>query len=93
MSSTLSSGVSLDSPAPPREVPRRETIGAVLRVASGNFLEMYDFIVYGYYATYIGKTFFPAGSEFASLMLASTLWTKRGGKWVAVHHQESEYVQ
>ena len=45
-------------------------IGAILRVASGNFLEMYDFIVYGYYAVYIGKTFFPAVSEFASLMLS-----------------------
>ena len=49
---------------------RRAKIGAVLRVASGNFLEMYDFIVYGYYATYIAKTFFPASSEFASLMLS-----------------------
>ena len=49
---------------------RRSKIGAVVRVASGNFLEMYDFIVYGYYAVYIGKTFFPAVSEFASLMLS-----------------------
>ena len=48
----------------------KRKLGAVLRVASGNFLEMYDFIVYGYYAVYIGKTFFPAGSEFASLMLS-----------------------
>jgi metabolite-proton symporter len=39
-------------------------------VASGNFLEMYDFIVYGYYATYIANTFFPTASEFASLMLS-----------------------
>jgi len=45
-------------------------IGAIVRVASGNFLEMYDFIVYGYYAVYIGKIFFPAASEFASLMLS-----------------------
>lgn len=45
-------------------------IGAVIRVASGNFLEMYDFIVYGYYATYIAKTFFPLGSALASLMLS-----------------------
>ncbi len=45
-------------------------LAAVLRVASGNFLEMYDFIVYGYYAVYIGKTFFPAASESASLMLS-----------------------
>ena len=49
---------------------KKPRIGAVLRVASGNFLEMYDFMVYGYYAVYIGKTFFPAGSEFASLMLS-----------------------
>ncbi|MDB4877945.1 MAG: citA [Gemmatimonadetes bacterium] len=49
---------------------RRAKIGAVIRVASGNFLEMYDFIVYGYYAGYIAKTFFPANSEFASLMLS-----------------------
>jgi metabolite-proton symporter len=51
-------------------VERRAKIGAVLRVSSGNFLEMYDFIVYGYYAVYIARTFFPAGSEFASLMLS-----------------------
>jgi metabolite-proton symporter len=56
--------------SPPQEMSRRDTFGAVLRVASGNFLEMYDFIVYGYYATYIAKTFFPTGSEFASLMLS-----------------------
>jgi len=31
---------------------------------------MYDFIVYGYYANYIARTFFPVGSEFASLMLS-----------------------
>src|SRR3981189_666345 len=49
---------------------RWNKISAVVRVASGNFLEMYDFIVYGYYATYIAKTFFPAGNEFASLMLS-----------------------
>jgi MFS transporter, MHS family, citrate/tricarballylate:H+ symporter len=49
---------------------RRDKVRNVIRVSSGNFLEMYDFIVYGYYATYIGHTFFPAGSEFASLMLA-----------------------
>lgn len=49
---------------------RKKKIGAVVRVSSGNFLEMYDFIVYGYYANYIAKTFFPASSEFASLMLS-----------------------
>jgi MFS family permease len=42
----------------------------VARVAIGNFLEMYDFMVFGYYATYIAKAFFPGGSEFLSLMLS-----------------------
>src|SRR5258705_7661296 len=49
---------------------RRAKIRAVIRVASCNFIEAYDFIVYGYYANYIAATFFPAGSEFASLMLS-----------------------
>jgi MFS family permease len=42
----------------------------VVRVASGNFLEMYDFQVFGYYAAAIAHTFFPSGNEFASLMLS-----------------------
>jgi len=49
---------------------RLEKIRAVIRVASGNLLEMYDFTVFGYYAGAIGKAFFPASSEFASLMLS-----------------------
>src|SRR5258708_26065333 len=49
---------------------RKSKIWAVLRVSSGNFLEMYDFMVFGYYASAIGKAFFPSGSEFASLMLS-----------------------
>jgi MHS family citrate/tricarballylate:H+ symporter-like MFS transporter len=49
---------------------RREKIWSVIRVSSGNFLEMYDFFVFGYYATAIGRTFFPTGSEFAQLILA-----------------------
>ena len=49
---------------------RRQKIGAVIRVSSGNFLEMYDFMVFGYYASYIGTAFFPNGSPFVSLMLS-----------------------
>jgi len=51
-----------------QDMTRGEKVKAVFRVASGNFLEMYDFIVYGYYAAAIGRTFFPNHSEFASLM-------------------------
>jgi len=49
---------------------RRKMIWAVVRVSSGNFLEMYDFMVFGYYASAIARTFFPTGSDFASLMLS-----------------------
>jgi MFS family permease len=49
---------------------RSAKIKSVVRVATGNFLEMYDFMVFGYYASAIGRTFFPKSSEFASLMLS-----------------------
>ncbi|HSS00232.1 MAG TPA: MFS transporter [Kofleriaceae bacterium] len=44
-------------------------VASVLRVTSGNFLEMFDFFLFGFFATNIAKAFFPAASEFASLML------------------------
>jgi MFS family permease len=49
---------------------RTGKIRTVIRVSSGNFLEMYDFFVFGYYAKIIGSVFFPSGSEFVSLMLS-----------------------
>lgn len=48
---------------------RSSKLTTVLRVTSGNFLEMFDFFLYGFYATYISRAFFPTGNEFASLML------------------------
>ena len=44
-------------------------LATVLRVTSGNFLEMFDFFLFGFYATYIAKAFFPAENEIASLLL------------------------
>src|SRR5258706_3347864 len=55
----------------------KSKIWAVIRVSSGNFLEMYDFMVFGYYAAAIGRAFFPSGNAFASLML--TLMTFGAG--------------
>jgi metabolite-proton symporter len=52
------------------DTSRRSKIKNVIRVSSGNFLEMYDFIVFGYYAAAIGRTFFPGDSPSASLMLS-----------------------
>jgi metabolite-proton symporter len=56
---------------------RKTHIWSVIRVSSGNFLEMYDFMVFGYYATAIGNAFFPSRNPFVSLM--SSLMTFGAG--------------
>ncbi|CDF83592.1 Citrate-proton symporter [Pseudomonas knackmussii B13] len=53
----------------PGSSPARSKAGAVFRVTSGNFLEQFDFFLFGFYATQIAAVFFPASSEFASLMM------------------------
>ena len=62
------------SPMSQREIPQRgaeaSKVWTVVRVSSGNFLEMYDFMVFGYYASAIGAAFFPSGNPFVSLMLS-----------------------
>ena len=53
---------------------RQSKLMGVIRVASGNFLEQYDFFVFGYFAAAIGRTFFPQGDtaegSFVSLMFS-----------------------
>jgi MHS family citrate/tricarballylate:H+ symporter-like MFS transporter len=44
-------------------------IKTVIRVTSGNFLEMFDFFLFGFYASQISHTFFPSSSDYAGLML------------------------
>ncbi len=55
-------------------VARQSKLMGVIRVASGNFLEQYDFFVFGYFAAAIGRTFFPqdgsSNGDFVSLMLS-----------------------
>jgi MFS family permease len=58
-------------------VTRTQNVKAVFRVVSGNFLEMYDFMVYGYYASAIARTYFPSHNAYASLLL--TLLTFAAG--------------
>ena len=59
------------------ENTRRQNIKAIFRVVGGNFLEMYDFMVYGYYAAAIARTYFPSHDAYASLLL--TLLTFAAG--------------
>ncbi len=54
----------VDVPSPPSK------LGAVLRATGGNFLEMFDFFLFGLYAQPIGKAFFHTGSEFLDTSIA-----------------------
>src|SRR3954469_8585686 len=56
-------------PAAPTNPPEiKSRIGAILRATSGNFLEQFDFFLFGFYAAAIGKAFFPSTNETASLL-------------------------
>ncbi|WP_426422483.1 MFS transporter [Bradyrhizobium genosp. A] len=46
----------------------KSRVGAILRATSGNFLEQFDFFLFGFYAAAIGKAFFPSTNETASLL-------------------------
>ncbi|SHI01862.1 MFS transporter [Bradyrhizobium erythrophlei] len=54
--------------SPPPQIKSR--IGAILRATSGNFLEQFDFFLFGFYASAIAKAFFPAQNETAALLNA-----------------------
>jgi MHS family citrate/tricarballylate:H+ symporter-like MFS transporter len=54
------------SSSPPPQLKSR--IGAILRATSGNFLEQFDFFLFGFYARYIAAAFFPAENETAALL-------------------------
>ena len=43
-------------------------VSAILRATSGNFLEQFDFFLFGFYASAIAKAFFPSDNETASLL-------------------------
>jgi MFS transporter, MHS family, proline/betaine transporter len=43
---------------------------AVLSCAVGNFVELYDFVIFGFFALQIGANFFPAGNPIVSLLSA-----------------------
>src|ERR1700675_3051852 len=49
---------------------QKSKVWSVVQVSSGNFLEMYDFMVFGYYASAIGIAFFPGNNPFVTLMLS-----------------------
>jgi MHS family citrate/tricarballylate:H+ symporter-like MFS transporter len=64
------------SPATTTQPPElKSRLGAILRSTSGNFLEQFDFFLFGFYATAISKAFFPAGNDTNALLLTfTTFW-------------------
>lgn len=50
------------------------TFRKILNVTSGNFLEQYDFFLFGFYATYIAAKFFHSDNEYVSLMMTFTVF-------------------
>ena len=50
--------------------PSGSQTGRIFKVVSGNFLEMYDFMVYGFYATAIAHAIFPNANPYISLMMS-----------------------
>jgi MHS family citrate/tricarballylate:H+ symporter-like MFS transporter len=53
----------------------KSRLGAILRSTSGNFLEQFDFFLFGFYASAISKAFFPPGNETTALLLTfTTFW-------------------
>ncbi len=69
---TSQSTLIADVAASPVTAPARRAskLGTVIRVTSGNFIEMYDFFLFGFYAQQIAAAFFPSTSEYAALMMA-----------------------
>ena len=49
---------------------KSEIVRAAFAATIGNMLEFYDFITYAFFAIQIGHAFFPAQSEYGSLMLS-----------------------
>jgi MFS transporter, MHS family, citrate/tricarballylate:H+ symporter len=54
----------------PQAAPAQSKVGAVLRATAGNFLEMFDFFLFGLYAAPIGKAFFATGDAFTDTSAA-----------------------
>src|ERR1700726_936143 len=46
----------------------KSRLAAIVRSTSGNFLEQFDFFLFGFYASAIAKAFFPAQDETAALL-------------------------
>ncbi|HEV3423931.1 MAG TPA: MFS transporter [Paraburkholderia sp.] len=63
-------GLSADTPATPVAGRRAGQAKAIAAITLGNGLEFFDFTIYSFFATIIGKLYFPVEGQLAQLMLA-----------------------
>jgi MHS family proline/betaine transporter-like MFS transporter len=64
-------GLSADTPATPVAGRRAGQAKAIAAITLGNGLEFFDFTIYSFFATIIGKLYFPVEGQLAQLMLAA----------------------
>lgn len=67
---TAPSAAGTAAPARPAPTSAAHARRIVISSSIGNALEWYDFLVYGFFASVIGKLFFPADDEWVSLLFA-----------------------
>ncbi len=67
---TAPSAAGAAAPARPATTSAAHARRIVISSSIGNALEWYDFLVYGFFASIIGKLFFPADDEWVSLLFA-----------------------
>jgi MHS family citrate/tricarballylate:H+ symporter-like MFS transporter len=58
----------MTSATTPQPAEIKSRLAAILRATSGNFLEQFDFFLFGFYASAIAKAFFPSENETAALL-------------------------
>ncbi|GAA3581195.1 glycine betaine/L-proline transporter ProP [Amycolatopsis ultiminotia] len=61
--------MTVHAPVSPSGLAATQRRKAITAACIGNFIEYYDFVVYGYFASVIAKLFFPSGDTAASLLL------------------------
>ncbi|MBN3005062.1 MFS transporter [Chromobacterium alkanivorans] len=57
-------------PSVPAEPAAKSSRRTIVAVSLGNWLELYDFTVFSFFALLIGKLYFPSHSEYGSLLMA-----------------------
>ncbi|NMV37439.1 MFS transporter [Ralstonia insidiosa] len=67
---TAPSAAGAAAPARPEKTDAAHARRIIISSSIGNALEWYDFLVYGFFASIIGKLFFPADDEWVSLLFA-----------------------